>query len=971
MILQNSTDIKTEIFYNKQGDIAPIDVRYEKHTINPNGLVQLQNIPSLHTVFAIKGKNGITVTTYNKAEVVASQYDFTVDYVNGILTFHNSQVGKEIQVSYTNAIGRLSLSADRIFTNLDQQGNVVQTLNTLIEKGQSVLSKLDTVGGATKIIDEMRGYIDSIKSLRPQINEGYNTSLKLKRDIDIAKLEKANLVNETAKASGQIDEMNSWVENNGNIVNLNNRVTTTEGKLNTVNAQLEQIDDKSSQALAKAENPVGALREAGFKFEKQDLSESLLSEIQQANITISKGLLNNKGVDYPLKAVTRNSEITVISDVLKNAILDVKVIGAKQNKYYRIQYIGNGTTAWGEPYYGIVVHEYDKNTFSSNSESEKKTIISRPGNYKDKPSGIVSWVFKNESESISINITIDFSVLTRDRYDLDNKTIGYSAIIDESCYIYVDSRMGDLNINRSIEYPFKNILRDGVLKSEISSDLKDAILDVKIINAKPNKQYKIDWIGNGTTSWGKPEYAIYLQEMDPGFQNINQIFNRQNAHLDAPEENIVTRVITNAETDIVLSITIDYSKLKLERYTMNSDGNMGYGSIIDESCYIVNKTRELINSEEYNTKMLLSKEGDTYLIRSPYNNEKNIVWKFSSLGINEIIHLTAIYFQPISANEFEGLELFQSISTDWISPYNFSAKNNTVNNSTITTGGNHGTSSGAGFRTAYPEFKKCYIKNKEVIEDGIYSNLDSIILEAKTNIASSNVINLETGEGFRGVITEFITYTITPKTIKAIISILCNEDVVFRTYAGPQISTLGNPYKNISFGGDLNPTIIMEFPNTYITGTKVEGAKVDRFICEHDNGYVVAYKDKNCGINDLRYLDDNTGIGQISGSKAYMKNFENKPTDFNQGDNFYYNCIYSFNKKYECEGSMRAYRVDDIYMVDFDKSVSNTFFKIDKEDINKKVEVIDSSNVNIDNYSSSLGVRLTATDKGWIKFKLI
>lgn len=240
MILQNSTDIKTEIFYNKQGDIAPIDVRYEKHTINPNGLVQLQNIPSLHTVFTIKGKNGITVTTYNKAEVIANQYDFTVDYVNGILTFHSSQVGKEVQVSYTNAIGRLSLSADRIFTNLDQQGNVTQTLNTLIEEGQSVLSKLDTVGDAIKIIDEMRGYIDSIKSLRPQIVEGYNTSSELKKDIDIAKLEKANLVNETAKASGQIDEMNGWVENNGNIVNLNNRVTTTEGKLNTVSVSLEE-----------------------------------------------------------------------------------------------------------------------------------------------------------------------------------------------------------------------------------------------------------------------------------------------------------------------------------------------------------------------------------------------------------------------------------------------------------------------------------------------------------------------------------------------------------------------------------------------------------------------------------------------------------------------------------------------------------------------------------------------------------
>ena len=737
-------------------------------------------------------------------------------------------------------------------------------------------------------------------------------------------------------------------------------------RLDNFDSQLEQIDDKSSQALGKAANPLGALREAGYKVEKQDLSESLLSEIQQANITISKGLLNNKGVDYPLKAVTRNNEITQINEILKKAILDVKVIGAKKGKIYRIQYIGNGTTAWGEPYYGIVVYEHDKVSFSSDSNASIKAIINRVGNYKEKPNGIVTWIFRNDIEDITVNITIDFSVLTADRYNLDDKTLGYSAIIDESCYVMANGQIiNSIFINKGKEYPFKTVDRNGEFLP-LKDEVKMGILDIKVINAKKDKYYKIDWIGNGTTAWGEPEYAIYLQEISKDFSNVVQVFSRYNAHLDAPTDTICTRIITAPKTDIVLSITIDYNELKSESYTMNSTNSYGYSTIIDESCYIY-KTDNDVDK----TKMTLSKKGDNYFIKSPYDDEKNIIWKFSSLGINEVLHPTAIYFQPIDSVEFYDLELFQTISTDWISPYNFSAKNNTVNTSMITTGGNHGTNSGAGFRTAYPEFKKCYIDNKEIVDDGVYSNIDCIVLEAKTNVASSNVINLETGEGFRGVITEFLTYTITPRTIKAIVTILCNENVVFRTYAGPQISGLANPYKNISFGGDLNPQKFDTFPLSYRTSSKNDGAFVDRFVCEHDNGYVIAYKEKEVDINDLRYFDDNTGIGQISGSKAYMKNFENKPTDFNQGDTFSYNCIYSFNKKYECEGSFRAYKVDDIYIADFDKSVASTFFKIDKEDINKKVEVIDSSNVSIDNYSSSLGVKLTAADKGWIKFRLI
>ena len=144
MILQNSTDIKTEYFYDKNGDISFVDVEYERHVINPNGLVQLRNIPSpLHTIFTITRRDGVNIINYNKAEIIANQYDFTVDYINGILTFHSSQIGKEIQISYTNSIGRLDISAERIFTKTDNQGNITQTLNTLIEEGKTVLSKFE------------------------------------------------------------------------------------------------------------------------------------------------------------------------------------------------------------------------------------------------------------------------------------------------------------------------------------------------------------------------------------------------------------------------------------------------------------------------------------------------------------------------------------------------------------------------------------------------------------------------------------------------------------------------------------------------------------------------------------------------------------------------------------------------------------------------------------------------------------
>lgn len=245
MIIQNSTDIKTEYFLDRNGDPSPVDVQYERHVINPNGLVQLRNIPSIHTVFNITTKNGVEVVKYNKVDEIINQTDFTVDYPNGLLTFHSSQINKEIQVSYTNAIGRLSISSDRIFTKIDNQGNIVQTLNTLIEEGMEVLSDLEAIGGANKIINELKGYVESVKGLSTTIIEGSNTNNTLKRTNETAKTTNSTLNSAVASANNKMQEMTEWVNKNGDVVNLNNRVTTTEGKLNTVSASLEQKASKS------------------------------------------------------------------------------------------------------------------------------------------------------------------------------------------------------------------------------------------------------------------------------------------------------------------------------------------------------------------------------------------------------------------------------------------------------------------------------------------------------------------------------------------------------------------------------------------------------------------------------------------------------------------------------------------------------------------------------------------------------
>lgn len=328
MIIQNSTDIKTEYFVDEHGDIAPVDVKYEKHTINPNGLIQLRNIPSIHTVFCINGKEGITVVTYNKAESILDKYDFTVDYANGILTFHNSQVGKEIQVSYTNAIGRLMISSDRIFTKTDNQGNVIQTLNTLIEEGKTTLSNLEAIGGVFKVIEELKGYSEYAKQLSPTIIEASDSTKELKKADDNAKETNTNLNSTIDIANKTMENINTWVETHSDIVDLDNRV-------DAVSTQLEQNKNELTNKI----------NEVATKGTTTEVLESTTEAYIQNKIddgTIAKLTLDYDELDITILDLLDNSLIKAdITKVECNEVEKSKVSCDDSN----FSYIGTETNS--------------------------------------------------------------------------------------------------------------------------------------------------------------------------------------------------------------------------------------------------------------------------------------------------------------------------------------------------------------------------------------------------------------------------------------------------------------------------------------------------------------------------------------------------------------------------------------------------------------------------------------------------
>lgn len=154
--------------------------------------------------------------------------------------------------------------------------------------------------------------------------------------------------------------------------------------------------------------------------------------------------LDNKGLIFPLKAITRdgnNEDLTTEKmSLIKDVILDCKIIGAIQNKYYTLDWIGKGHVINGYNRYDIVVTEHDKDTFATSSSTNSRGItFLSTNNFKSliNPSGIQTLQFESIDKNISIILTLDYdafaSYATQSQTYLDME--GMALIIDTNCYI--------------------------------------------------------------------------------------------------------------------------------------------------------------------------------------------------------------------------------------------------------------------------------------------------------------------------------------------------------------------------------------------------------------------------------------------------------------------------------------------------------------------------------------------------------
>lgn len=387
-------------------------------------------------------------------------------------------------------------------------------------------------------------------------------------------------------------------------------------------------------------------------------------------VTGGNTLTLNRGRVYPMRRMTRNNITSNESLLFNKIILGVKIRGARAGKYYRVSYFANGNTGIaGAKLDGWIVEEIDQTNYATAANAATVIIgvadattptINRDGN--------VQTVVLNSltAPGIQVIISLDTGALpavgTHVRASATTDT-GYSYIVDPSCYEplrdgeYVDS----IVINQGKIAPFRSVTRGGVV-SATNSLLLNAILGIKVLNAKPGKYYGLKYFQNGNAALVPAADNWIIEEVDIEGYDASTITGANSIATLALAQPALDRtlgiqtVTLNTTTAVRIQLTIDTSKLQTygTNYSMNSPLWPGYSQVIDPSVY------ELVaeSGGDSGVNSININQGQLAPFRSAQRN--NAVSSNAPFQLNAILDVEVLNAKP---GKYYGLRYFQNGNT--------------------------------------------------------------------------------------------------------------------------------------------------------------------------------------------------------------------------------------------------------------------------------------------------------------------
>ena len=175
----------------------PIGVKLleKKQVMDNHSCIVLSQIPDENYRITIEGFNEV----FNSDEL--GNDNFYVSYSQGVVHFSPRYHGKTVVIEYYG-IGYELISASRVFYKYDKRGNVIETLEEILDNAKEQLELIKTLGDSVRVIEKLEMDLENGKVLHDN----------LENDIEVGTPLQENLHSDIVEAKKWKDQLHQDVE---------------------------------------------------------------------------------------------------------------------------------------------------------------------------------------------------------------------------------------------------------------------------------------------------------------------------------------------------------------------------------------------------------------------------------------------------------------------------------------------------------------------------------------------------------------------------------------------------------------------------------------------------------------------------------------------------------------------------------------------------------------------------------------
>lgn len=290
------------------GNIVSVPIHETVLTSNNKSVIALREISNEWERVQVKDENGNSLNEVFSIDDIIDETKYYVDYSYGNVYFHIDVAGKLMQLDYYG-IGNEYLSASAIFTKLDKDGNVIELLSDIIEKGRDYIDAITIFGTAVDVINQLNISIQEGKDV-------VDRSITVNSDLESNIVKTEGILDDLVHTVSEGKEINTTLTNtnktatntNTTLTNTNKTATSTNTTLTNTNKTATETNSTLNTTINTGQNIISNLNNLiglGKQVAYADSVDDMKSlDLKEGQVVILKGYYSGDTLSEHMRVVS-------------------------------------------------------------------------------------------------------------------------------------------------------------------------------------------------------------------------------------------------------------------------------------------------------------------------------------------------------------------------------------------------------------------------------------------------------------------------------------------------------------------------------------------------------------------------------------------------------------------------------------------------------------------------------------------